>query len=49
MVQCNVQKNLIGCGLSGGVGMAGMNAHAGNMVAGMFLATGQDPAQVTTS
>jgi hydroxymethylglutaryl-CoA reductase (NADPH) len=28
-------------------GMLGANAHAANMVAAVFLATGQDPAQVT--
>jgi len=29
--------------------MGGFNAHAANIVAAMFLATGQDPAQVVES
>lgn len=43
----NVSKNLIGSSLAGSVG--GSNAHAANMVAAIFLATGQDPAQVVES
>lgn len=43
----NVTKNLTGSALAGSVG--GFNAHAANMVAAMFLATGQDPAQVVES
>jgi hydroxymethylglutaryl-CoA reductase (NADPH) len=48
LVECNTQKNLIGSGLAGSHA-AGFNAHAANTVAGMFIATGQDAAQVTTS
>ena len=40
----NVQKNLIGSSVAGSIG--GFNAHAANVVAACFLATGQDPAQV---
>ncbi|AKH98395.1 hydroxymethylglutaryl-CoA reductase (NADPH) [Halanaeroarchaeum sulfurireducens] len=39
----NTRKNLIG---SAKAGSLGFNAHVANVVAGMFLATGQDPAQV---
>lgn len=45
MVELNTSKNLIGSAMAGSVG--GFNAHAGNIVAAIFLATGQDPAQVT--
>jgi len=44
MVQLNVDKNLIGSALAGSIG--GNNAHAANIVAAFFIATGQDPAQV---
>ena len=44
VVEINVRKNLIGSNMAG---MLGANAHAANMVAAVFLATGQDPAQVT--
>ncbi|KAK4167234.1 hydroxymethylglutaryl-coenzyme A reductase-domain-containing protein [Cladorrhinum sp. PSN259] len=47
MVQLNVDKNLIGSAMAGSVG--GFNAHAANIVAAIFLATGQDPAQVVES
>jgi hydroxymethylglutaryl-CoA reductase (NADPH) len=40
---CNVHKNLIGSALAGSIG--GNNAHASNIVTGIFMATGQDPAQ----
>jgi hydroxymethylglutaryl-CoA reductase (NADPH) len=47
LVELNIAKNLIGSAMAGSVG--GFNAHAANMVAAMFLATGQDPAQVVES
>eukprot|EP00667_Euglena_gracilis_P009914 EG_transcript_10083 len=47
MVQLNIDKNLIGSALSGSIG--GNNAHAANVVAAIFIATGQDPAQVVAS
>ncbi|KAF4446098.1 hydroxy methyl glutaryl reductase [Fusarium albosuccineum] len=47
LVELNVSKNLIGSAMAGSVG--GFNAHAANMVAAIFLATGQDPAQVVES
>jgi hydroxymethylglutaryl-CoA reductase (NADPH) len=40
-------KNLIGSAMAGSIG--GFNAHAANLVAATFLATGQDPAQVVES
>jgi len=43
----NVHKNLVGSALAGALG--GFNAHAANMVAALFLACGQDPAQVVES
>jgi hydroxymethylglutaryl-CoA reductase (NADPH) len=47
MVQLNIGKNLIGSAMAGSIG--GFNAHAANIVAAVFLATGQDPAQVVES
>jgi hydroxymethylglutaryl-CoA reductase (NADPH) len=47
IVECNYSKNLIGSAIAGSIG--GFNAHAANVVAAMFLATGQDPAQVVES
>ncbi|KAK1623246.1 hydroxymethylglutaryl-coenzyme A reductase [Colletotrichum phormii] len=47
LVQLNVDKNLIGSAMAGSIG--GFNAHAANIVAAIFLATGQDPAQVVES
>ncbi|KAK0730903.1 hydroxymethylglutaryl-coenzyme A reductase-domain-containing protein [Lasiosphaeris hirsuta] len=47
MVDLNVNKNLIGSAMAGALG--GFNAHAANIVAAIFLATGQDPAQVVES
>jgi hydroxymethylglutaryl-CoA reductase (NADPH) len=47
LVQMNISKNLIGSAMAGAMG--GFNAHAANIVAAMFLATGQDPAQVVES
>lgn len=43
VVETNIRKNLIGSAMSGSLGF---NAHAANMVAALFIATGQDPAQV---
>lgn len=47
LVQTHVDKNLIGSALAGAIG--GHNAHAVNMVAALYLATGQDIAQAGTS
>ena len=47
LVELNTSKNLIGSAMAGSIG--GFNAHAANLVAAMFLATGQDPAQVVES
>ena len=47
LVELNTSKNLIGSAMAGSIG--GFNAHASNIVAAMFLATGQDPAQVVES
>lgn len=47
LVELNVSKNLIGSAMAGSIG--GFNAHAANIVAAIFLATGQDPAQVVES
>ncbi|XP_055336797.1 3-hydroxy-3-methylglutaryl-coenzyme A reductase-like [Paramacrobiotus metropolitanus] len=47
LVELNVKKNLVGSAVAGSIG--GCNAHAANMVASVFLATGQDVAQVVES
>ncbi|RAL16524.1 uncharacterized protein BO97DRAFT_402916 [Aspergillus homomorphus CBS 101889] len=47
MVELNVAKNMIGSAMAGSIG--GFNAHAANLVAAIFIATGQDPAQVVES
>ena len=47
LVQLNVDKNLIGSAMAASVG--GFNAQAANIVAAIFIATGQDPAQVIES
>ena len=47
MVELNIGKNLIGSAMAGSIG--GFNAHAANIVTAIFLATGQDPAQVVES
>ncbi|KAF2662034.1 hypothetical protein K491DRAFT_337974 [Lophiostoma macrostomum CBS 122681] len=47
LVELNISKNLIGSAMAGSLG--GFNAHAANIVAAIFLATGQDPAQVVES
>jgi hydroxymethylglutaryl-CoA reductase (NADPH) len=44
MVDVVYRKNLVGSAMAGSMG--GFNAHAANIVAAVFLATGQDPAQV---
>jgi len=43
VVDTNYRKNLVGSAMAGSLGQ---NAHAANMLAAMFIATGQDPAQV---
>ncbi|MCH3978792.1 MAG: hydroxymethylglutaryl-CoA reductase (NADPH) [Candidatus Methanomethylophilus sp.] len=43
IVETNVRKNFVGSSLAGTLGA---NAHAANMVAAFYIATGQDPAQV---
>ncbi|KAK6496854.1 3-hydroxy-3-methylglutaryl-coenzyme A (HMG-CoA) reductase isozyme [Arthrobotrys musiformis] len=47
LLELNISKNFIGSAMAGSVG--GFNAHAANIVAAVFLATGQDPAQVVES
>ncbi|KAL5396187.1 hypothetical protein PMIN02_003442 [Paraphaeosphaeria minitans] len=47
LVQMNISKNYIGSAMAGALG--GFNAHAANIVAAIYLATGQDPAQVVES
>ncbi|ORX97809.1 3-hydroxy-3-methylglutaryl-coenzyme A reductase [Clohesyomyces aquaticus] len=47
LVELNISKNFIGSAMAGSIG--GFNAHAANIVAAIFLATGQDPAQVVES
>ncbi|MCO5590243.1 hypothetical protein L7F22_044212 [Adiantum nelumboides] len=47
LVNLNIKKNLIGSSMAASIG--GFNAHAANIVAAVFLATGQDPAQVVES
>ncbi|MCL2148709.1 MAG: hydroxymethylglutaryl-CoA reductase (NADPH) [Methanomassiliicoccaceae archaeon] len=45
IVETNTRKNLIGSSLSVTLGA---NAHAANMLAAVYIATGQDPAQVVS-
>jgi hydroxymethylglutaryl-CoA reductase (NADPH) len=47
MVELNIAKNLVGSAMAGSIG--GFNAQAANIVAAIFLATGQDPAQTVES
>ena len=47
MINLNIQKNLIGSSLAGTIG--GNNCNASNIVAGIFVATGQDCGQIGTS
>ncbi len=43
IAETNYRKNLVGSSIAGTLGA---NAHAANMVAAIYIATGQDPAQV---
>ena len=47
-MQLNTAKNLIGSAMAG-MAAGGYNAHAANIVAAIYIATGQDPAQVVES
>jgi hydroxymethylglutaryl-CoA reductase (NADPH) len=47
LINIHNNKNMIGSAIAGSIG--GFNAHATNMVAAIFLATGQDIAQIGTS
>ena len=47
LADLNTTKNLIGSALAGALG--GNNAHASNVTAAIFIATGQDPAQIVES
>ena len=47
LVELNTAKNLIGSAMAGSIG--GFNAHAANIVSAMFIATGQDPAQMESA
>jgi NADP-dependent 3-hydroxy-3-methylglutaryl-CoA reductase len=47
LVELNHSKNLLGSIMAGSIG--GFNAHAANIVTAMFIACGQDPAQVVSS
>uniref|UniRef100_A0A671VFF1 3-hydroxy-3-methylglutaryl coenzyme A reductase n=1 Tax=Sparus aurata TaxID=8175 RepID=A0A671VFF1_SPAAU len=43
LVEVNISKNLVGSAMAGSIG--GCNAHAANLVAAIYIACGQDPAQ----
>uniref|UniRef100_A0A7N6F6M0 3-hydroxy-3-methylglutaryl coenzyme A reductase n=1 Tax=Anabas testudineus TaxID=64144 RepID=A0A7N6F6M0_ANATE len=43
LVDVNISKNLVGSAMAGSIG--GFNAHAANLVAAIYIACGQDPAQ----
>ncbi|XP_071368890.1 3-hydroxy-3-methylglutaryl-coenzyme A reductase-like, partial [Centroberyx affinis] len=43
LVDVNINKNLVGSAMAGSIG--GYNAHAANLVAAIYIACGQDPAQ----
>ncbi|CAF1302306.1 unnamed protein product, partial [Didymodactylos carnosus] len=47
LTELNLSKNLLGSIMASSVG--GYNAHAANIVAAIFIACGQDPAQVISS
>ncbi|XP_029921543.1 3-hydroxy-3-methylglutaryl-coenzyme A reductase-like isoform X2 [Myripristis murdjan] len=47
LVELNINKNLVGSAMAGSIG--GFNAHAANIVAAMYIACGQDPAQTVSS
>lgn len=49
MVEANTAKNLVGSALAGSMGGGGCNGHAANVITAMFIALGQDPAQVISS
>ncbi|MEZ0290759.1 MAG: hydroxymethylglutaryl-CoA reductase (NADPH) [Sulfolobales archaeon] len=46
MIEVNLRKNMLGTSFAGGIGQ---NAHAANIIAAIFIATGQDVAQVVES
>ncbi|XP_055360362.1 3-hydroxy-3-methylglutaryl-coenzyme A reductase-like isoform X2 [Betta splendens] len=43
LVDVNINKNLVGSAMAGSIG--GFNAHSANLVAAIYIACGQDPAQ----
>ncbi|XP_015244370.1 PREDICTED: 3-hydroxy-3-methylglutaryl-Coenzyme A reductase [Cyprinodon variegatus] len=43
LIEVNISKNLVGSAMAGSIG--GFNAHAANLVAALYIACGQDPAQ----
>lgn len=47
LADLNIEKNFIGSAAAGSIG--GFNAHTANVVAAIYIATGQDPAQVVCS
>jgi len=47
LVELNIAKNLVGSAMAGSIG--GFNAHAANLVTAIYIACGQDPAQVVES
>ncbi|KAG7481443.1 hypothetical protein MATL_G00066570 [Megalops atlanticus] len=47
LVDVNINKNLVGSAMAGSIG--GFNAHAANIVAAIYIACGQDPAQTVGS
>uniref|UniRef100_A0A8D3DM79 3-hydroxy-3-methylglutaryl coenzyme A reductase n=1 Tax=Scophthalmus maximus TaxID=52904 RepID=A0A8D3DM79_SCOMX len=47
LVDLNINKNLVGSAMAGSIG--GFNAHAANIVAAIYIACGQDPAQTVGS
>ncbi|XP_042562967.1 3-hydroxy-3-methylglutaryl-CoA reductase a [Clupea harengus] len=47
LVDVNINKNLVGSAMAGSIG--GYNAHAANIVAAIYIACGQDPAQTVGS
>uniref|UniRef100_A0A8C5E5A7 3-hydroxy-3-methylglutaryl coenzyme A reductase n=1 Tax=Gouania willdenowi TaxID=441366 RepID=A0A8C5E5A7_GOUWI len=47
LVEVNINKNLVGSVMAGSIG--GFNAHAANLVAAIYIACGQDPAQTVGS
>ena len=49
LVSLSLSKNLVGSIVSGSAAGSGCNAHAANIVSAIFIATGQDPAQVVES